>query len=61
METVLNAINGVGAVMAGSLVDFFHEPANRDAIDRLVAELDIQDVSERAPMLYRSSTYRRAR
>ena len=36
----LNAINGVGETLAGSLVDFFHEPANRAAIDRLVAELD---------------------
>jgi DNA ligase (NAD+) len=41
----LNAINGVGAVMAASLVDFFHEPANRDALDRLVAQLDIEDVA----------------
>ncbi len=40
----LNAIDGVGPVMAASLVDFFHEPANRAALDRLVAELDIQDV-----------------
>ena len=31
--------------MAASLVDFFHEPANRAAIDRLVAELDIEDVA----------------
>ena len=36
----LNAINGVGETLAGSLVDFFHEPANRAAVDRLVAELD---------------------
>ena len=41
----LNAINGVGAVMAGSLVDFFHEPANRDAVDRLAEELDVADVA----------------
>ena len=27
----LNAINGVGEMLAGSLVDFFHEPANRAA------------------------------
>jgi DNA ligase (NAD+) len=40
----LNAINGVGATLAGSLVDFFHEPANRAALDRLVAELAIEDV-----------------
>ena len=30
--------------MAASLVDFFHEPANRAAIERLVAELSIEDV-----------------
>ena len=41
----LNAINGVGDTLAGSLVDFFHEPANRAAVDRLVAELAIEDVA----------------
>ncbi len=41
----LNAINGVGETLAGSLVDFFHEPENRAALDRLVAELDIEDVA----------------
>jgi DNA ligase (NAD+) len=41
----LNAINGVGETLAGSLVDYFHEPANRAALDRLVAELSIEDVA----------------
>jgi DNA ligase (NAD+) len=41
----LNAINGVGETLAGSLVDFFHEPANRAAVARLVAELAIEDVA----------------
>jgi DNA ligase (NAD+) len=41
----LNAINGVGDTLAGSLVDFFHEPANRAAVDRLTAELTIEDVA----------------
>jgi len=41
----LNAIDGVGPTLAASLVDFFHEPANRAAIDRLVAELEIEDVA----------------
>ncbi|MFO1209170.1 MAG: NAD-dependent DNA ligase LigA [Amaricoccus sp.] len=41
----LNAINGVGETLAGSLVDFFHEPANRDAVDRLVGHLAIEDVA----------------
>jgi DNA ligase (NAD+) len=40
----LNAIDGVGPILAASLVDFFHEPANRAALDRLVTELEIQDV-----------------
>ena len=40
----LNDIDGVGPVLAASLVDFFHEPANRAALDRLVAELAIEDV-----------------
>ena len=41
----LNNINGVGEILAGSLVDFFHEPANRAAIDRLAAQLRIEDVA----------------
>ncbi len=41
----LNAINGVGETLAGSLVDYFHEPANRAAIERLVGRLDVQDVA----------------
>ena len=41
----LNAINGVGETLAGSLVDYFHEPLNRAAVDRLVAELAIEDVA----------------
>ena len=41
----LNAINGVGETLAGSLVDYFHEEANRAALDRLVAELSIEDVA----------------
>ncbi len=41
----LNAINGVGETLAGSLVDFFHEPANRAAIERLVGHLEIEDVA----------------
>ena len=41
----LNDINGIGETLAGSLVDFFHEAANRAAVDRLVAELSIEDVA----------------
>lgn len=38
----LIGIDGVGAVMAQSLVKAFAQPAERASIDRLVAELDIQ-------------------
>ncbi len=41
----LNAVDGVGPVMAASLVDFFHEAGNARAVDRLVGELDIRDVA----------------
>lgn len=41
----LNAVDGVGPVMAASLVDFFHEPGNRAAVDRLITELDVQEVA----------------
>ena len=37
-------IDGVGAVMAGSLVHAFAQPAERSAIDRLVAHLRIAEV-----------------
>ncbi|KAB7615899.1 NAD-dependent DNA ligase LigA [Amylibacter sp. SFDW26] len=40
----LNAIDGVGSVMATTLVDSFDAPETRAAIDRLVAHLDIHDV-----------------
>ncbi|MEL7459618.1 MAG: NAD-dependent DNA ligase LigA [Pseudomonadota bacterium] len=39
----LISIDGVGAVMAASLVAAFHQPAERAAIDRLVAHLTVQD------------------
>ncbi|MCL4105464.1 UNVERIFIED_CONTAM: hypothetical protein GTU68_055595 [Idotea baltica] len=40
-------IDGVGEVMAGSLVAAFQAPAERASIDRLAAELDIQDAEPR--------------
>ena len=43
----LTAINGVGAVMAQSLVDAFQNPAERAAIDALAAQLTIQPVAAR--------------
>ncbi len=42
---LVNAIDGVGPILAAALVDTFHEPAARAAIDRLVAHLTIEDVS----------------
>ena len=41
----LNAIDGVGAVMAASVVDYFHESTTRALVDRLVQHLRIQDVA----------------
>lgn len=37
-------IDGVGAVMAGSLVNAFAQEKERASIDRLIAQLDVQDV-----------------
>ncbi|WP_069299103.1 NAD-dependent DNA ligase LigA [Neptunicoccus sediminis] len=42
-DELLN-IDGVGTVMAEALVDAFHTKNTRDAIARLVAELEVQDV-----------------
>ena len=44
----LTAINGVGAVMAQSVVDAFLNPAERQAIDALAAQLSVQPVQARA-------------
>lgn len=41
----LNAIDGIGTVMAAALVDYFHEKQTRAALGRLVAHLEISDVS----------------
>lgn len=43
----LIAIDGVGAVMATSLVTTFQQPAERASIDRLVSQLDVQPVTPR--------------
>jgi DNA ligase (NAD+) len=43
----LISINGMGEVMAASLVSAFANPAERAAIDALVAQLDIQPVAAR--------------
>ncbi|MEL6979701.1 MAG: NAD-dependent DNA ligase LigA [Pseudomonadota bacterium] len=39
----LLAIDGVGAVMARAVVEFFAEPRNRASVDRLIAMLEIED------------------
>nr|WP_216665389.1 NAD-dependent DNA ligase LigA [Pseudoruegeria sp. HB172150] len=41
----LVGIDGIGATVAVSLVTTFHQEAERASIDRLAAELDIQDVA----------------
>lgn len=41
----LNNIDGVGAVMATALVDTFNAVSNRGVIERLLHELDVQDVA----------------
>ncbi len=46
----LTAIDGVGAVLAGALVDAFQNPSERAAIDALVAQLQVQPVAARAPV-----------
>jgi len=38
-QTELAAVEGVGPVVAEALVDFFHEPHNRDALDDLLGEV----------------------
>ncbi|MEM9583161.1 MAG: NAD-dependent DNA ligase LigA [Pseudomonadota bacterium] len=44
---VLNAIDGVGEVMAGSVVAAFAQERERASIDRLIAQLDVQDMPKR--------------
>ena len=46
----LLAIDGVGAVLAASVIAAFQNEKERAAIDALVAELDIQPVTLRAPV-----------
>jgi DNA ligase (NAD+) len=41
----LTSIDGVGDVLAASVVTAFHQPAERDAIDALVAHLAVEDAS----------------
>lgn len=43
----LLSIDGVGAVMAASLITSFHQARERASIDRLVAELEVQEAEVR--------------
>jgi DNA ligase (NAD+) len=38
----LTAVGGIGEVVADALVEFFKEPRNNDALDRLLAEIDVE-------------------
>ncbi|WP_028969750.1 NAD-dependent DNA ligase LigA [Sphingomonas sp. URHD0057] len=38
-EAELSSVHGVGPVVAEALVDFFHEPHNREALDDLLSEV----------------------
>ncbi len=44
----LLSVDGVGAVMAASLVTTFHQEQERASIDRLVAQLEIRNAEKRA-------------
>jgi DNA ligase (NAD+) len=46
----LTAIDGVGDVLATSVVTTFQQERERQAIDALVAHLQVQDVAARAPV-----------
>ena len=46
----LMAIDGVGAVMAASLITAFHQETERASIDRLITQLVPQDAVKRAPV-----------
>ncbi|MCE6968122.1 NAD-dependent DNA ligase LigA [Cereibacter sphaeroides] len=46
----LLSIDGVGAVLATSLVTAFHQQAERAAMDALVAHLTVADAARRAPV-----------
>ncbi len=40
----LNAVDGIGGIMAASVVDFFHTKITREMVEALVAQLRIEDV-----------------
>jgi DNA ligase (NAD+) len=42
----LNTIQGIGEVVADALVEFFKEPRNRDAFDRLLEQINVVPLEE---------------
>ena len=38
----LNSVEGIGEVVADALVEFFKEPRNNDALDRLLTEIEVE-------------------
>jgi DNA ligase (NAD+) len=38
----LNSVEGIGEVVADALVEFFKEPRNNEALDRLLAEIEVE-------------------
>ena len=46
-QAELSAVEGVGPVVAEALVDFFHEPHNREVLDDLLSEVAARSRSSR--------------
>jgi DNA ligase (NAD+) len=42
----LNAIEGIGEVVADAIVEFFKEPHNREALDRLLEQITVEPMEE---------------
>jgi DNA ligase (NAD+) len=42
----LNAVEGIGEVVADAIVEFFKEPHNREALDRLLEEITVTPMEE---------------
>ncbi len=45
----LLSVDGIGAVLAASVITTFHQDRERASIDRLVAELQVEETQLRAP------------
>ncbi|MBK5919695.1 DNA ligase (NAD(+)) LigA [Rhodothalassium salexigens] len=41
----LESLDGIGPVMAKAIVDFFHEPHNREVLDKLQEQVTVEDVA----------------